>query len=220
VQGVIEMKIHTIVIHYSATYPDAHVDRAVIDQWHRDRGFREIGYHWVITRDGTLQEGRPEGTLGAHVRGNNSGTIGICWAGGLERTSGPNVGVWNPTPQQETVLVQLIHDIQKRHPSATRVIGHKDLVATECPGLPAGGVAQWWKEKGGKTRTLTETRTVRGGVAAGIGTVGATVAEQAEMLAPLAGMSDALKWAFVALTLAGIGLTLYARKDDWDGGKR
>jgi peptidoglycan L-alanyl-D-glutamate endopeptidase CwlK len=71
-----------------------------------------------------------------------------------------------------------------------------------------------------RERTLAETRTVRGGVAAGIGTVGATVAEQAEMLAPLAGMSDALRWAFMALTLAGIGLTLYARKDDWDGGKR
>ncbi len=71
-----------------------------------------------------------------------------------------------------------------------------------------------------RERTLAETRTVRGGVAAGIGTVGATVAEQAEMLAPLAGMSDALKWAFVALTIAGIALTLYARKDDWDGGKR
>jgi len=71
-----------------------------------------------------------------------------------------------------------------------------------------------------RERTLAETRTVRGGVAAGIGTVGATVAEQAEMLSPLAGMSDALKWAFVALTLAGIALTIYARKDDWDGGKR
>jgi peptidoglycan L-alanyl-D-glutamate endopeptidase CwlK len=71
-----------------------------------------------------------------------------------------------------------------------------------------------------RERTLSETRTVRGGVAAGIGTVGAAVTEQAESLAPLAGMSDALKWAFVALTLAGIALTIYARKDDWDGGKR
>jgi peptidoglycan LD-endopeptidase CwlK len=71
-----------------------------------------------------------------------------------------------------------------------------------------------------KERTLAETRTVRGGVAAGVGTIGAAVTEQAETLAPLAGMSEALKWAFVALTIAGIGLTLYARRDDWRDGKR
>jgi N-acetylmuramoyl-L-alanine amidase len=214
------VNIHTIVIHYSATYPDAHVDRAVIDKWHKERGFREIGYHWVITRDGKVQEGRPEGTLGAHVRGHNSGTIGICWAGGLDRASGPNVGVWNPTPAQEAAMVQLIRDIQKRWPDAKRVIGHKDLVPTECPGLPKGGVAEWWAKQGGKERKLSDTRTVRGGMAAGVGTLGATVAEQAEQIAPLAGMSDMLKYAFVALTIAGIGLTLYARKDDWDEGKR
>ena len=142
------MNIHTIVIHYSATYPDQDITRATVDRWHRERGFREIGYHWFIRRDGTLEEGRPEGTLGAHVRGHNSGTIGICWAGGLERASGPNVGVWNPTEAQEATMVQLIRDIQKRHPSATRVVGHKDLVPTECPGLPRGGVAEWWSRHG------------------------------------------------------------------------
>lgn len=141
------MKIQAIVIHYSATYPDAHVDRNVIDRWHRDRGFREVGYHWIITRDGTLQEGRPEGTLGAHVRGHNSSTIGICWAGGLERATGPEVGVWNPTPEQEACLVRLIRDIQNRHPSATRVLGHNDLVSTQCPGLPIGDVSEWWAKQ-------------------------------------------------------------------------
>ena len=214
------MKIHTIVIHYSATYPDQDITRDTVDKWHRERGFREIGYHWFIRRDGTLEEGRPEGSLGAHVRGHNSGTIGICWAGGLERASGPNTGVWNITDAQEDALVRLITDIQKRWPDAKRVIGHKDLVPTECPGLPKGGVAEWWARHGGKKRTLAETRTVRGGVAAGVGTIGAAVTEQAETLAPLAGMSDVLKWAFVALTIAGIGLTLYARRDDWRDGKR
>ena len=214
------MKIHSIVIHYSATYPDQDITRATVDKWHRDRGFREIGYHWFIRRDGTLEEGRAEGTLGAHVRGHNSGTIGICWAGGLERSSGPNTGVWNPTDAQEKTLIQLIRDIQKRHPDAKRVIGHKDLVPTECPGLPKGGVAQWWAKHGGRERTLAETRTVRGGVAAGVGTAGAALAEQAEQLAPLTGMSEIIKYAFLALTVAGIALTLYARRDDWRDGKR
>jgi N-acetylmuramoyl-L-alanine amidase len=214
------VKIHTIVIHYSATYPDQDIGVKEIRQWHTERGFRDVGYHWIIRRDGTLEEGRPEGTPGAHVRGHNSGTIGICWVGGLDRVSGPNVGVWNLTAAQEDALVRLIADIQKRWPDAKRVIGHKDLVPTECPGLPRGGVAEWWAKHGGKERTLAETRTVRGGVAAGIGTAGAAMAEQAEQLAPLAGMSDVLKWAFVALTVAGIALTLYARRDDWNEGKR
>lgn len=138
------MTIHTIVIHYSATYPATTLTRDQVDKWHRERGFREIGYHWFIRRDGTLEEGRAEGTLGAHVRGHNSGTIGICWAGGLDRTTGPNVGVWNPSAAQVECMVRLVHDIQRRWPSAKRVIGHKDLVPTECPGLPKGGVAEWW----------------------------------------------------------------------------
>ena len=141
------MKIHTIVIHYSATYPDQDIGKAEIDEWHRARGFREVGYHWIIRRDGTLEEGRPEGTLGAHVRGHNGGTIGICWAGGLERETGPKVGHWNPTPEQEACLVRLIRDIQARWPKARRVVGHKDLAKTECPGLLKGGVAAWWAEQ-------------------------------------------------------------------------
>jgi len=55
------MNIHTIVIHYSATYADQTVTRDDIDRMHRERGFREIGYHWFIRRDGTLEEGRPDG---------------------------------------------------------------------------------------------------------------------------------------------------------------
>lgn len=140
------MTIHTIVIHYSATYPDQDVTRDEVDGWHRARGFREIGYHWFIRRDGTLEEGRAEGTLGAHVRGHNSGTIGICWAGGLDRATGADVGVWNPTPAQLACIMRLITDIQKRWPKAKRVIGHNDLVATQCPGLPKGGVAKWWAQ--------------------------------------------------------------------------
>ena len=132
-----------VVIHYSATYPDQQVNAAVIDRWHRDRGFAHIGYHWVVLRDGTIEAGRPEGTVGAHVRGHNTGSIGICWAGGLDRATGPNKGVWNPTPAQEAALVRLVREVLARHPGA-EVVGHIDLVATQCPGLPKGGVAEWW----------------------------------------------------------------------------
>lgn len=136
------MKIHTIVIHYSATFTDQEITRDDIDDMHKRRGFRGIGYHWFFRRDGLLEEGRPESEMGAHVKGHNSGTIGICFAGGLERATGPNVGVWNPTPAQEKGMLQLIADIQKRHPGATKVVGHRNLAATQCPGRD--DVAAWW----------------------------------------------------------------------------
>jgi len=143
------MTVHTIVIHYSLTYPDQDITRNAIDRMHRDRGFREIGYHWFIQRDGTLEEGRAEGTLGAHVRGHNSDTIGICFAGGLERKTGPDLGVWNPTPAQEQTMIQLIQDIQKRWPKARKVVGHRNLSATQCPGRD--DVTAWWKSASAQT---------------------------------------------------------------------
>ena len=61
-----------IVIHCSATKPSMdHVDAKEIDRWHRQRGWRKIGYHWVIRRDGIVEEGRELGEVGAHARGFN-----------------------------------------------------------------------------------------------------------------------------------------------------
>ena len=138
------MNIHTIVIHYSATYPDQNVSVQDIDAMHRKRGFRMIGYNWYIRRDGTLCEGREEGTTTAGAKGHNTGYIHICFEGGLERATGPNVGVWNPTPEQDGNMVELIRNIQKRWPKAKTVTGHRNLsgAATQCPGRD--DVAAWW----------------------------------------------------------------------------
>ena len=136
--------IHTIAVHYSATYPDQNITRDDIDKMHRQRGFRMIGYNWFIRRDGTLEEGREEGTMTAGISGHNSGVVHICFAGGLERETGNNVGVWNPTAAQEAAMIKLIHGVQSRWPNAKRVIGHRDVAATECPGRD--DVAQWWAD--------------------------------------------------------------------------
>lgn len=138
------MDIHTIVIHYSATYPDHIVTRDDIDAMHRARGFRMIGYNWYIRRDGTVTEGREEGTMTAGATGHNSGYVHICFEGGLERATGSNVGHWNPTPEQESAMVMLIRAVQSRWPNAKTVTGHKNLsgAATQCPGRD--DVAAWW----------------------------------------------------------------------------
>jgi len=129
-----------IVMHYSATYPDQDIGAAEIDKWHRERGFARIGYHWVIRRNGTIEAGRPENVTGAHVRGMNTGKIGVCVVGGLDRAKGANVGVDNRTPAQIAAQIKLTREILARHPGA-KVVGHRDLVATQCPAYDAG---EWW----------------------------------------------------------------------------
>jgi N-acetylmuramoyl-L-alanine amidase len=133
-------RVTHVVVHYSATYEDQNLTRADIDKMHKARGWKGIGYHYVIRRNGMVEVGRPETQVGAHVGGQNSGKIGICCVGGLNRATGPNVGVDNRTPEQIAALVTLIRDILKRHPGA-KVVGHRDLAATQCPGFD---VARWW----------------------------------------------------------------------------
>lgn len=212
--------IDTVIVHYTATYPGTHVTRAVVDGWHRQRGFREIGYHYLITEDGSVHEGRPEGTQGAGAVGFNSRNIvHIAWAGGIDRETGRNVGVWNINPVQEQALIRLIKNIEDRAGNNVRVIGHIDVAATDCPGLPRGGVEKWWAKHSSR-KSLASSRTVVGSVAGTVGTAGAMVTEQANELMPLIGMSNTIQQVFLVLALAGIGLTLYARIDDWNKGKR
>jgi len=70
-----------VVIHCSDTPSDRDINAAEIHCWHRKQGWDGIGYHWVIRRDGTLEAGRPEYWTGAHTRGHNRGSIGICLIG-------------------------------------------------------------------------------------------------------------------------------------------
>lgn len=74
-------KPEEIILHCAAT-PDGH-EFGVEDirRWHLQRGFNDIGYHYVVTLSGTIEVGRTESTIGAHVRGHNTNTIGICFIG-------------------------------------------------------------------------------------------------------------------------------------------
>ncbi|RJL08397.1 N-acetylmuramoyl-L-alanine amidase [Paracoccus siganidrum] len=132
--------VRYIVLHYSATYADQDLGVEDIRKMHLDRGFNDVGYHYIIKRDGTVQKGRADSTVGAHVAGHNTGSIGICCIGGLERASGPNVGVDNRTDAQKAATIRLVRDLLVRHPGA-QVVGHRDLAPTLCPGFD---VRSWW----------------------------------------------------------------------------
>ena len=81
--------IHSIVVHCSATREGQWVDAHDIDTWHKARGWSGIGYHRVIRLDGTVEQGRAFTRRGAHVRGNNTNTLGICLIGGLDEEGDP-----------------------------------------------------------------------------------------------------------------------------------
>lgn len=74
-------KIDRIVIHCSASPDNRDIGAEEIRQWHKSQGWKDIGYHWVIRRDSTIEQGRKEFDIGSHVKGFNLSSIGICLIG-------------------------------------------------------------------------------------------------------------------------------------------
>ncbi len=123
-------KINRIIIHCSATPEGKDYTVQQIDQWHRQRGFRCIGYHFVIYRDGSVHEGRPIEQVGAHTSGYNANSIGICYIGGcVADGKTPND---TRTEAQRAALIRLVADLKARYPRAT-VHGHNEFANKACP---------------------------------------------------------------------------------------
>lgn len=129
-----------LVVHCSATPPKMNVDAREIDRWHRLRGFIRIGYHYVIKRNGQVEQGRPITDPGAHVEGYNHESIGVCMAGGV---NAKNVPEDNFTLDQKAALGALLVTLKTLFPKA-EVIGHRDLNPNKaCPSFDAKA---WWAE--------------------------------------------------------------------------
>ena len=124
-------KIDLIVIHCSATRCDRPFPLEAVIACHRARGFATVGYHYYITRDGTVHAGRPLHQVGAHATGFNHSSIGICYEGGLSPDGLP---ADTRTPAQKDTLWKLLRRLKADYPNA-RITGHRDLphVAKECP---------------------------------------------------------------------------------------
>lgn len=94
-----------IIIHCSAVRPNQLSSAKDITQWHKARGWRTIGYHYVVRRDGTVENGRPIEQIGAHCVNHNRYSIGICYEGGLDAVGNPKD---TRTDAQKTAIRQLI----------------------------------------------------------------------------------------------------------------
>ena len=116
-------KINLIVIHCSATREDRTLTPGDLEVMHRRRGFNGTGYHYYIRKDGTTVLTRPIERVGAHVKGWNAHSIGVCYEGGLNRKGQP---ADTRTPTQKATIRQLVHQLKELFPGS-RVCGHRDL---------------------------------------------------------------------------------------------
>lgn len=120
-----------IVVHCSATQNLLKYTWKDIDAMHRAKGWACIGYHFVIRTDGTIERGRPIESIGAHAKGHNDESIGICLIGGID-SKGHSVD--NFTQAQKDSLRELVGYLKDTYYPDAEVLGHRDLGAKkDCP---------------------------------------------------------------------------------------
>lgn len=122
-------KINMIIVHCSATKAGQDIGAEEIGAWHRKQGWSEIGYHYVIRRSGKIEKGRDLEKAGAHCRGRNRHSIGICLVGGINGAGNPEN---NFTAEQFVSLKLLLSELREKFPQ-TVIHGHCDFAAKACP---------------------------------------------------------------------------------------
>lgn len=127
---VVMRVITLLIIHCSAVKLLQTSSAAQIDAWHRARGYPNgIGYHYVIRRDGSIEKGRPESMVGAHVKDHNRHSIGICYEGGLNAEGNPED---TRTEAQKLSLRSLLSQLKEKYPRAI-IVGHNTFANKACP---------------------------------------------------------------------------------------
>lgn len=121
--------IEKVIIHCSATPEGRHHDVHDIRRWHKARGWSDCGYHYVILLDGTIQQGRPLQRAGAHTKGFNSKSIGVCYIGGVDASMKPKD---TRTLEQKEALKTLLNSLKMLYGRFT-VHGHNEFSAKACP---------------------------------------------------------------------------------------
>lgn len=140
--------VQYLIVHCSATNPSIDVGVKEINQWHKNKGWSEIGYHIVIRRKpgpygGLIEYGtRTFMESGAHVKGYNSVSLGICLVGGVDENNKPEN---NFTEAQFGALCKTITFLSSIFPKA-KIQGHRDFpdVKKACPCFD---VVDWWNKK-------------------------------------------------------------------------
>ncbi|MCW5722853.1 MAG: N-acetylmuramoyl-L-alanine amidase [Devosia sp.] len=136
--------ISEIIVHCAATPEGKDFTVDDIRAWHKQRGWSDIGYHYVVYRDGRVMLGRPIGQIGAHVAGRNTGTIGICYIGGVSADG--KTAKDTRTAAQRAALLWLVGQLAAKHKGVRKISGHNEYAAKACPSFdvrrdPLGALA-------------------------------------------------------------------------------
>lgn len=101
-----------IILHCSATREGQDVKASTIKRWHINRGFSDIGYHYIVDLDGTIEKGRDESSVGAHCSGKNATSIGICYVGGCDQNLNPKD---TRTKEQKAALIKIVKQMMNKY---------------------------------------------------------------------------------------------------------
>lgn len=136
-----KIKPKTVTLHCTDTPDEQEFTAANIDAWHKQKGWKKIGYHYVIRKDGTIEKGRDDFEPGAHVKDHNTGNLGVVW-----------VGRYHVTEAQRFAILYLYHYIRIKHGiHSDQWFGHYEwdtghAQGKTCPNLEMKDVRQYLKE--------------------------------------------------------------------------
>ena len=133
--------IREIIVHCTATPEGRNYSVDQIRSDHKKQGWADIGYHYVIYRDGSIHNGRDVDLIGAHCVGHNTYSIGVCYVGGLENNPGVPYAKLKAkdtrTPQQKAALLNILTNLRRQYPQA-KIYGHHDFEKRkDCPSFDA-----------------------------------------------------------------------------------
>ena len=130
----VDRTITEIIVHCTATPEGKDYTVDDIRRWHKEQGWSDIGYHYVIYRDGSIHEGRDVKYSGAHCTGHNANSIGVVYVGGVGKDG--KTAKDTRTKAQKRALLQVMRTLRAAYPSA-RIYGHRDFAKKDCPSFDA-----------------------------------------------------------------------------------
>ena len=126
--------VKEIIIHCSATREDQQVSVDTIRDWHLAKGWNDIGYHFYVDLDGTINKGRDIDKMGAHCKGHNRNSIGICYCGGVEADG--KTPKDTRTQEQKDSLLNVLKTLKAMYPEAV-IYSHNEFANKACPSFDA-----------------------------------------------------------------------------------
>lgn len=189
---------------------------AEIKRWHvQENGWRDIGYHYIIDRDGKVYKGRPVDQSGAFEPKVNANAVGVCLLGGFGSTPNDQFSL-HYTAEQDEALRKLIVMLRKMYPAITKVTGHNDYSPKACPGFRVG---RWLDGK--PERSFTESKTAVGSASASVAAVAVAAVEVVQQAPkPAQDDLDLMKLFLIGVVVAGALWALWSRWSDWKAGRK